>query len=193
VIALRILLGYFLRPFPKAEGFSPYRFPGFAAHLPIWGLIAGMGFYWCWPVEGLRPLIALWILAGLYLGRDLAIMCHYMGCLGFLPMALFLVLISKGPVWLMPVKEFADYYGRFHYPLAWVQSGLLAFVWGWAVWSMVGEAAAEVPEEDVSSETDPDIERDLDRLLDPNTDEAGERERLMEPEAESTPEKGEDK
>jgi hypothetical protein len=35
------------------------------------------GFWLCWPHALLRPLLLVWVLSGLYLGRDIAILCHY--------------------------------------------------------------------------------------------------------------------
>jgi hypothetical protein len=74
---VRRLFRYFQRPFPAATGFSPYRFPGLAAHLPIlgaflvlgWSLCGGHGYFW--------PLLVIYFIAGLYLGRDWAIQAHY--------------------------------------------------------------------------------------------------------------------
>jgi len=74
---VRRLFRYFQRLFPSATGFSPYRFPGLAAHLPIlgaflvlgWSLCGGHGYFW--------PLLVIYFIAGLYLGRDWAIQAHY--------------------------------------------------------------------------------------------------------------------
>ena len=44
-------LAYFLKPFPKAEGFSAYRMPGLAVHVPV---------------------LILCVMAGVLLGRDSA-------------------------------------------------------------------------------------------------------------------------
>jgi hypothetical protein len=69
---------YFLRPFPGTEGFSAYRFPGILLHIPLFliflyiGLYLNLGTTWLW------PFIALYIVIGLYLGRDIAIYAHYL-------------------------------------------------------------------------------------------------------------------
>jgi hypothetical protein len=71
------LLWYFRAPFPSAKGFSAYRMPGVAVHGPLILSSAFVGFFLCWPHPMLRPLLIFWVLAGLYLGRDIAILCHY--------------------------------------------------------------------------------------------------------------------
>jgi hypothetical protein len=68
---------YFRSPFPSTRGFSAYRMPGALVHLPLLLAATVAGFFLCWPHPLLRPLLILWVLAGLYLGRDLAIWCHY--------------------------------------------------------------------------------------------------------------------
>jgi hypothetical protein len=71
------LLWYFRSPFPSTEGFSAYRMPGGAVHLPLILAASLVGLFLCSPHPMLRPLVAVWMLAGLYLGRDLTILCHY--------------------------------------------------------------------------------------------------------------------
>ncbi len=51
--------------------------PGMAVHGPLLFAAAFLGFFLCWPHPILRPFLMVWILAGLYLGRDIAIFCHY--------------------------------------------------------------------------------------------------------------------
>jgi len=74
---LKKYTAYFLRPFPSTEGFSAYCFPGILVHLPLFltflflGLYLNMGATWLW------PFIVLYIVIGLYLGRDIAICAHY--------------------------------------------------------------------------------------------------------------------
>jgi hypothetical protein len=75
------VFGYFRSPFPSTQGFSAYRMPGVAVHGPLIFAFAFVGFFWCWPHPMLRPLLVVWVLAGLYLGRDIAIFCHYNGLL----------------------------------------------------------------------------------------------------------------
>jgi hypothetical protein len=71
------LFAYFRFPFPSAKGFSAYRTPGVAVHGPLILAFSLVGFFLCWPHPMLRPLLIIWVLAGLYLGRDIAIICHY--------------------------------------------------------------------------------------------------------------------
>lgn len=66
-------LAYFLKPFPSRQGFSAYRFPGLAAHIPFFLALSLSGLLLC----GVKPLLLVWVLGGLYLGRDVAIVCHY--------------------------------------------------------------------------------------------------------------------
>ncbi|HJU83115.1 MAG TPA: adenylate/guanylate cyclase domain-containing protein [Holophagaceae bacterium] len=68
---------YFRSPFPKAEGFSAYRSPGLVVHGPVILVFLWLG---CWLSLGdpwLYPLFAIFVVMGLYLGRDLAILAHY--------------------------------------------------------------------------------------------------------------------
>ena len=71
------MFSYFRRPFPSTKGFSAYRMPGMAVHGPLILASSLAGFLLCWPHAMLRPLLIVWVLAGLYLGRDVAILCHY--------------------------------------------------------------------------------------------------------------------
>jgi hypothetical protein len=74
---LKRYAAYFIRPFPSTQGFSAYRFPGILVHLPLFliflfiGLYLNLGTPWLW------PFLALFIVIGLYLGRDIAIYAHY--------------------------------------------------------------------------------------------------------------------
>ena len=86
------MLDYFRVPFPSRRGFSAYRFPGLAAHIPFFIVFSLSGLLLC----GAGPLMVVWMVAGLYLGRDVAVICHY--ALVLLPViwiAMF-VLISEG-------------------------------------------------------------------------------------------------
>lgn len=89
------ILSYFRSPFPSREGFSAYRMPGGAVHVPfILGSLL-IGFLFCWPHVLMRPLMIVWFLAGLYLGRDVAILCHYSPLLSLIVWALeFFVLVK---------------------------------------------------------------------------------------------------
>ena len=71
------LFRYFQRPFSSSAGFSPYRFPGFAAHLPILGAFLVLGWSLCGGHRYFWPLLLIYFIAGLYLGRDWAILAHY--------------------------------------------------------------------------------------------------------------------
>jgi hypothetical protein len=51
--------------------------PGVAVHGPLIFAFSLLGFLLCWPHPVLRPLVAAWMLAGLYLGRDVTVLCHY--------------------------------------------------------------------------------------------------------------------
>jgi hypothetical protein len=75
------LLSYFRSPFPSRQGFSAYRMPGAAVHGPLILAFLLTGFMLCWPHHLLRPLVIVWLLAGVYLGRDIAVLCHYNGLL----------------------------------------------------------------------------------------------------------------
>src|SRR5260370_42535670 len=88
-------LWYFRAPFPSTQGFSAYRMPGVAVHGPLILSSAVVGFFLCWPHPLLRPLLIFWILAGLYLGRDIAILCHYNPLLTLLSWALCGVVFFK--------------------------------------------------------------------------------------------------
>jgi hypothetical protein len=71
------ILYYFQRPFPSRQGFSAYRFPGVAAHIPFLIALTAAGVFLCGQYAALKPLLLVWIVAGLFLGRDIAILCHY--------------------------------------------------------------------------------------------------------------------
>jgi hypothetical protein len=73
------LVAYFSRPFPKAEGFSAYRMPGAAVHLPVALALIDVGFLLCRQSPWFPAALAIYAIAGLYVGRDLAILAHYNG------------------------------------------------------------------------------------------------------------------
>ena len=70
------LAAYFLRPFPKAEGFSPYRTPGLVVHIPVVALCVGLAVL-VWGDRLAWWVIAVHLVVGVYLGRDAAIFAHY--------------------------------------------------------------------------------------------------------------------
>lgn len=96
------VLTYFRVLFPSREGFSAYRSPGLAAHVPFFLLLLLLGLLLC----GLSPLLVIWAVAGLYLGRDVAILCHYAPLL-------FLILLASAFTFLYAVKPIA-FFGRQH-------------------------------------------------------------------------------
>jgi hypothetical protein len=71
------LIAYLRRPFARSGGFSAYRFPGLIVHLPIalCFLVPGASLTlwqpWLW------PLFPVYLVAGIYVGRDVAILAHY--------------------------------------------------------------------------------------------------------------------
>jgi hypothetical protein len=91
------IFSYFRAPFPSAEGFSPYRMPGMTVHLPLLAASVFVGFLLCWPHPILRPLLIIWVLAGLYLGRDFAIFCHYAMPLALVALVAVMTVLIKAP------------------------------------------------------------------------------------------------
>ncbi|PYP87947.1 MAG: hypothetical protein DMG65_15960 [Candidatus Angelobacter sp. Gp1-AA117] len=86
-------LSYFRSPFPSTAGFSAYRMPGMAVHAPLILSFSVVGFFLCWPHEMLRPLLLVWVLGGVYLGRDITILCHYNPLLTLLSWAAFGIVV----------------------------------------------------------------------------------------------------
>jgi adenylate cyclase len=68
---------YFRSPFPRAGGFSAYRMPGMAVHLPVILFFLWLGAWACLGDAWLSPLFLLHVLIGIYVGRDVAILAHY--------------------------------------------------------------------------------------------------------------------
>lgn len=87
------VLSYFRSPFPSTAGFSAYRMPGVAVHGPLILASAAIGLFLCWPHPMLRPFLIVWVLAGLYLGRDIAILCHYNPLLTLISWAAFAIVL----------------------------------------------------------------------------------------------------
>lgn len=96
------ILFYFRSPFPSTKGFSAYRMPGVAVHGPLILAFSSVGFFLCWPHPMLRPLFAVWILAGVYLGRDIAVRCHYYPLLTLISWGISGVVLFK----LAPIMRF---------------------------------------------------------------------------------------
>ncbi|HZI55568.1 MAG TPA: hypothetical protein VFF39_02275 [Verrucomicrobiae bacterium] len=93
------MFSYFRSPFPSTQGFSAYRMPGMAVHGPLILASSLVGFFLCWPHAVLRPLTIIRVLAGLYLGRDIAVLCHYNGLLTLVSWgASVLVFIKPAPI-----------------------------------------------------------------------------------------------
>jgi FtsH-binding integral membrane protein len=114
------LHSYFRRPFPSREGFSAYRMPGMAVHGPLILASSLTGFLLCWPHVMLRPLLIVWVLAGLYLGRDIAILCHYN------PLLTLLAWAVSGFVLFLP-NPIANF-GRSHMAIPAAVSGAVGVV-----------------------------------------------------------------
>lgn len=89
------VFSYFRSPFPSTQGFSAYRMPGVAVHGPLILSFAMVGFFLCWPHPALRPFVMVWVLAGVYLGRDIAILCHYNMLLTLVCWAAFVAVLLK--------------------------------------------------------------------------------------------------
>jgi hypothetical protein len=88
-------LSYFRRPFPSSEGFSAYRMPGVAVHVPLLFVFTLTGFSLCWQHLFERPFMIVWVLAGLYLGRDIAVYCHYAPVLTLVSWAVCVLVVNK--------------------------------------------------------------------------------------------------
>ena len=113
---------YFHSPFPKAEGFSAYRWPGLLVHVPVILIFASLGAWLCAGEPLLYPFFLVYAVVGVYLGRDLAIMAHYNGLIALaVPVAAFL-LIGAHATWPQPA------------PLAGVAvAAAVALLFGWYV------------------------------------------------------------
>jgi len=114
------MLAYFRSPFPSTEGFSAYRMPGSAVHGPLLVASTLVGFFLCWPHPVLRPLLIVWMLAGLYLGRDVAVLCHYN--------PLFTLISWAASVFVFFKAASIASFGRSHVVMAAVISGAVGTV-----------------------------------------------------------------
>ena len=128
------VLAYFARPFPSTQGFAAYRMPGPIFHLSVAALAFVVGLSVCIPGNSLGavPLLAVWVIAGFYLGRDLAILAHYNGLLVLVWIAgLITVLIH--PQFLESLHRSLAAWSNAHYPeLAVLTTALVAI--GFALW-----------------------------------------------------------
>src|SRR5260370_27370758 len=130
-------LWYFRAPFPSTQGFSAYRMPGVAVHGPLILSSAVVGFFLCWPHPLLRPLLIFWMLAGLYLGRDIAILCHYNGLLTLLSWAVCGVVFFKAA----PIARF----GASHVVIPAVASAMIHTVLFLVAFAMTRDNALSSP------------------------------------------------
>jgi hypothetical protein len=115
------VFSYFAYPFPSRQGFSAYRMPGPAVHGPLIVASTLAGFFLCWPQPVLRPLLIVWLLAGIYLGRDITILCHYNPLLTLISWAAFVLVVAR------PARIAS--YGRAHL----VASAIISVVVGLAL------------------------------------------------------------
>jgi len=123
------VLAYFRAPFPSRQGFSPYRSPGPVAHLAFFFAIVFLGLLLCGP----SPLLLVWAVAGIYLGRDLAILCHYAPLLFLLVVAaLFAVFMAAKPVAV---------FGRQHPASGIGLTVLVVAIQVWVAWAATKSAA----------------------------------------------------
>ena len=100
------ILDYFRTPFPSRQGFSAYRMPGPSVHLPVILCAGIVGYLLCWPHPVLRLLLLVWIVAGVYLGRDFAIICHYALPLALVAWIALFLLAAKGRA----IARFGDFH-----------------------------------------------------------------------------------
>jgi hypothetical protein len=114
------LFSYFRSPFPSREGFSAYRMPGALVHGPLILTTTLAGFFLCWPHPVLRPLLIIWVLAGVYLGRDITILCHYNPLLTLLSWAAFAVVLVN------PARLAS--FGRSHFTAPAILSAILGAI-----------------------------------------------------------------
>jgi hypothetical protein len=95
---------YFMRPFPRTQGFSAYRFPGMLVHLPLFFIFLFLGLYLNMGTPWLRPFIIVYIVIGLYLGRDIAIYAHYNPLIILVVICLIIFSPSLATIALKPLK-----------------------------------------------------------------------------------------
>jgi hypothetical protein len=106
--------------------------PGAAVHGPLILAATAVGFFLCWPHPMLRPLLVIWMLTGLYLGRDIAILCHYTPLLTLVTWAASaLVLLRPGPI---------ANFGRSHAVVAAVLSAAVGLVLLLVAWAATRES-----------------------------------------------------
>jgi hypothetical protein len=136
---------YFTRPFPKTQGFAAYRNPGPVVHYPIILVSLSIGYYLCQGNIWLQPLLLIYLVAGIYLGRDWAIAAHYN-----LFLTIFVWIVTAG-LWVFypQIPTFAKLtaewdLGRFLLPIL-VSAGVLIF-FGWHIWRQMQLLSTESSE-----------------------------------------------
>jgi ankyrin repeat protein len=124
---------YFSSPFPKAEGFSAYRMPGMLVHLPVIVVFAVIGFWLCVREPWLLPLLLVYAIVGLYVGRDLAILAHYNPLITIVVLVGAFFLVGAVPDWPRPAPSASI-----------AVTAALALLFAWYVkWRMRGETEHE--------------------------------------------------
>lgn len=93
---------YFRSPFPKAQGFSAYRMPGVAVHAPVILLFVWLGAWLCLGEPWTYALFIVYLVAGIYLGRDLAILAHYNVLITLAVLGGTIWLVASPPQWARP-------------------------------------------------------------------------------------------
>ena len=66
-----------------------------AVHGPLILASTMVGFFLCWPHAELRPMMMVWVLGGLYLGRDIAVLCHYTPLLTLICWGVSVLVLAK--------------------------------------------------------------------------------------------------
>jgi hypothetical protein len=129
---------YFVRPFPRTGGFSAYRFPGVFVHIPLFLFFFYLGLYLNWETRELRPFIILYLVLGLYVGRDIAVYAHYMPLIIFAVVAVFIFSPSLVKGVLLPLKASLGSFFPIFATLVDI-AALAAFVWYVRHWIKKGE------------------------------------------------------
>jgi len=93
------------------------------AHFAFLVAIAATGFLLCGP----GPLLVVWAVAGIYLGRDFAILCHYAPLL-------FVLILGALFVVFMAARQLSVF-GRRHPASAMFVTALLLAIQIWIAWA----------------------------------------------------------
>ena len=97
-----MLWHYFRSPFPRAQGFSAYRMPGALVHGPVILLFVWLGAWLCLGEPWTYALFIVYLVAGIYLGRDLAILAHYNMLITLAVLGGTIWLVASPPQWERP-------------------------------------------------------------------------------------------